>query len=430
MTRSNRRTFLRTSAGTVAAGTLARALSARGADANDRIKMGLIGAGGYGMSDTKAALGVGGVEIVAVCDVDSSHLEQGADAIAKLQNARPKTFKHYEELLDVAGLDAVIIAAPPHWHALPFIAAVEKGLAVYSEKPLAYDIREGRAMVEAATKHPVTVQIGFQRRQSQAMAEAKTFMAEGKVGRIVQVDAQIHYWAGTKDPAPQEPPPELDWELWCGPAPKIPYSPQVGHRNWRLEKTTGHGHLVDWGIHLIDAVRMMLDLAMPRQVTAAGGIYQYEGIITTPDTLTVHFEFDRLPVVWRHRLWGAQEYNPSITNGIFFFGEEATVFAGDRRWEVIPKGKPDKREVHDAPADMGGLHMADFLAAVRSGSQPSCRIEDAFRSTGTVQLGMIAYETASTVRWHEESEEILDNPAAAKLLKRDYRPPYQHPYQG
>jgi predicted dehydrogenase len=428
MARSNRREFLGTAA--AAAGTLALARPARAAAAGDPIRMGLIGAGGYGMSDAKAALKVGGVRMVAISDVDASHLETSADAIDKLQGSRPKTYKHYQEMLDAGGLDAVIIATPPHWHALPFLAALDKGLAIYCEKPLAYDIREGRAMVDAAARHGNIVQLGFQRRQSQAMAEAKKFMAEGKAGKIVQVDARIHYRAGTKDPTPQDPPPELDWDLWCGPGPRIPYSPQVGHHSWRLEKTSGHGHLVDWGIHLVDAVRMMLDLKMPKQITAAGGLYQYKGIITTPDTLTVHFEFDRLPLVWRHRLWGAQEYNPEVNNGIFFFGEEATVFATDRRWEVIPVGKPDKREVHEVDTDMGTLHMADFLAAVRGGGKPSCLIDDAFRSTATVELAMIAYETASTVRWDEATEQILDNPAAAGLLKREYRAPYQHPYRG
>ncbi len=209
-----------------------------------------------------------------------------------------------------------------------FIAALKKGLDVYCEKPLAYDIREGRAMVKAAAASDSVVQIGFQRRQNQALNEAKKFIAEGGAGKIVQVDAQIHYRAGTKDNTPQDPPPELDWDLWCGPGPKILYSPQVSHKSWRLEKTSGHGHLVDWGIHLIDATRMMLGLSMPKEIVAAGGLYQYAGKITTPDTLTVHFEFDRCPVVWRHRLWGATEYTPELNNGILFYGDEATVFCG------------------------------------------------------------------------------------------------------
>ncbi|MHC4402508.1 MAG: Gfo/Idh/MocA family protein [Planctomycetota bacterium] len=426
MTKSTRRTFL----GAAAAGTTVLAQRVYAAAEKRRLKMGIIGVGWYGMVDAKAALKVGGVDVVAICDVDSEHLDKNAAELEKLQGTRPKTFKLYQELLDVPGLDCVVIATPPHWHALPFIAAMEKGLDVYCEKPLAYDVREGRAMVDAAKKHGRVVQIGFQRRQSKALQEAKAFIDAGEAGKIVQVDAQIHYAAGTKDPTPQDPPPSLDWDLWCGPGPKIPYSPQVGHFNWRLEKTSGHGHLVDWGIHLIDATRMMLGLSTPKRIIAAGGLYQYQGKITTPDTLTVHFEFDSAPVVWRHRLWGAQEYSPEVNNGIFFFGEKATLFASDRKWTVIPKGKAAQREEHEVKSDIGPDHMADFLEAVRTRRQPACTIEDGFRSTATVQLGMIAYESASTVDWDEAAGQIVNNPAAAKLLKREYREPWKHPYAG
>ena len=424
--RTNRRTFL----GTAAAGSLALGRAARGADESRTLNIGVVGVGWYGMVDAKAALKVGGAKIAAVCDVDSKHLSAAADEIEKLQGTRPKTFKLYQELIDSKGLDALIIGAPPQWHALIFIAALKKGLDVYCEKPLAYDVREGWAMVQAAAQSDSVVQIGFQRRQNQALDEAKKFIAGGGAGKIVQVDAQIHYRAGTKDNTPQDPPPELDWDLWCGPGPKIPYSPQVAHKSWRLEKTTGHGHLVDWGIHLIDATRMMLGLSMPREITAAGGLYHYAGKITTPDTLTVHFEFDRCPVVWRHRLWGATEYMPEVNNGIFFYGDEATVFATDSRWIVIPKGRDAKHDVHEVKTDAGTLHMADFLDCARTRRKPICQIDDAYRSTATVQLAMIAQETGSVVRWDESTQKIIDNPAAAKLLKRDYRNPWKHPYDG
>ena len=428
MFQGNRRRFLGAAA---AAGTLAVSRAVHGqTPASDRVlKLAVIGMGGYGMADTKAALKVGGVEIVAICDVDSAHLDATAAEIDKLQGRRPATFKLYEELLDKAEVDAAIIATPPQWHALQAIACVERGLDVYCEKPLAYDVREGRAMIQAVRKSGRTVQIGFQRRQSAAFQQVAEFILAGKAGKIVQVDTQIHYRAGTPDATPQDPPPSLDWDLWCGPGPKIPYSPAVGHRSWRLEKTSGHGHLVDWGIHNIDSVRMILGLATPKQITAAGGLYQYAGKITTPDTLTVHFEFEQVPVVWRHRLWGATEYDAAVSNGIFFYGEEATIFASDRKWVVIPRNASDKREEFDAPADLGTLHMENFLNAVRTGSPLACPIEDGFRSTATVQLGMIAYESNSVVQWDEANEQIPGNPAAAALLKRDYRAPYVHPDQ-
>ncbi len=424
----NRRDFLgAATAGTlVAGGLLPRSAAAESA----KLKFGLIGCGSYGMSDVRAAFKVGGVEVIALCDVDSQHLVEAATSIEKTQGSRPRTFKHYQELLATPGLNAVIIATPPHWHALPFLAAVEKNLDIYCEKPLAYDIREAQAMVAAAKKKDIVVQIGFQRRQSPALRQVHDYLQQGSLGRIVQVDAQIHYLAGLRDTTPQDPPASLDWDLWCGPAPKIPYSPQVGHFAWRLEKTTGHGHLVDWGIHLIDATRWILGLTTPRSVQAAGGLYHYKDKITTPDVLTVHFDFDACPVVWRHRIWGAQEYTPEVSNGIFFYGEKGTVFVTDDRWVVIPKDKSKQREEHKAAADLGTAHMAEFLNAVRSRKPAGCTIEDAFRSTATVKLAMIAYDVGAKVAWDEESRQIIDNPKAAALLKRPYRAPWKHPYEG
>ncbi|MCX7047146.1 MAG: Gfo/Idh/MocA family oxidoreductase [Candidatus Sumerlaeota bacterium] len=300
MSQWNRRKFI--AAAAAASGAAAASLSTSpnasaqpasspaAADAK-KIRMGLIGCGWYGMVDAKAALKAGGVEIVSLCDVDSEHLSKSADEIAKLQGKKPATHKLYDDLLKASDIDAVIIGTPPHWHALPFIAALEKGLDIYCEKPLAYDIREGRAMVEAAKRAPKQiVQIGFQRRQAAGFKGAREYIQSGAPGRIIQVEAQINYKATIGDCKPQDPPATLDWDLWCGPAPKIPYSPQVGHKSWRLEKTIGHGHLVDWGIHVIDAVRWILGEGAPKAVHAAGGIYCFANQITTPDALTVWFE--------------------------------------------------------------------------------------------------------------------------------------------
>jgi len=403
MEKMNRRKFI----GTTVAGTVAMTTMLRGASNTEKpkLKTGLIGCGWYGMVDVKAAFKVGGVEIVALCDIDSEHLNKSADEIEKIQGSRPGT-------------------------ALMFIAALEKGLDVYCEKPLAYDINEGKAMVAAAKKHGRIVQIGFQRRQSKAIQQARQYIQQDNIGRIIQTEVQIHYTAGMRDTTPQEPPASLDWDSWCGPATKLPYCPQIGHFAWRLEKEYGHGHLVDWGIHLIDAARWILGLTMPRSVQAAGGIYYFKDKITTPDILTVHFDFDACPVIWRHRIWGAQEYRPEVSNGIFFYGEKGTVFVTDRKWIIIPKGKDKQQTVNEVPTDMATEHMAEFLQAVQNRKQPLCTTEEGYYSTTTVKLAMIAYDVESKITWNQESQTITGNPEAAKLLQRKYRKPWKHPYNG
>ncbi len=166
---------------------------------NAKLKIGVIGCGWYGMVIAKAALSVGGVEVVSVCDVDMEHLINSASEIEKLQGSRPRTYKDYREMVEHPGLQAVLIGSPPHWHALHFIAACEKGLDIYCEKPLAYDVEEGLAMISAVEKAGNIVQIGFQRRQSEAFKKAQSLIAGGRAGKIHQIGAQIHYQPNLAD---------------------------------------------------------------------------------------------------------------------------------------------------------------------------------------------------------------------------------------
>lgn len=395
-----------------------------------KLKIGLIGAGWYGMVDTIAAIKAGGVDVIGICDIDSEHLKTSADEIEKLQGTRPREFKFYKELLDIKGLEAVIIGTMPHWHALQFIAACDKNLAVYCEKPLSYDVMEGIAMVNAWKKTGNIVQVGFQRRQSKAFLKAKELIEAGRIGAVHQVMAQIHYNPGPQDTRIQEPPSSLDWEEWCGPAPKLDYRPSIGHKSWRLEKEYGNGHLVDWGIHHIDIIRKIMGEGMPLEFNTSGGILAMQGQITTPDTLTSRMTFASVPVVWQHRLWGNGDVTNEFNNGIFFYGEKGTIFAEDNKVVIFPTGSGAKREDISLPEpQMQDNHVKNFLDAVRlkDKSLISCTPEDAFQSTATVQLAMISYYSGTTVKWDSQKKEIINNPEATKLLRREYRGKLVHP---
>jgi len=395
-----------------------------------KLRIGLIGAGWYGMVITKAALKAGGVEVTGICDVDSEHLNSSADELEKLQSLRPKTFKYYQDLLDMKGLDAVFIGTIPHWHALQFIAACEKGLDIYCEKPLSYDVQEGLAMVRAAKKAGNIVQIGFQRRQSKAFQKAKELIESGKIGTVSQIGAQIHFNPVLKDTTIQDPPASLDWEEWCGPAPKLDYRPNIGHLAWRLEKEYGNGHLVDWGIHHIDIIRKIMDEEMPEEFNTSGGLFVLKDKITTPDTLNSVMSFRKAPIIWQHRLWGTGDINGEFNNGIFFYGDKGTIFAEDAKVVLLTAGKDSQREDINLSADtMQQDHVASFLESVRNKDKNliSCPPEEAFKSTATVQLAMISYYTGSIVKWDQQNNEIIGNPAASALLKREYRDKYKHP---
>lgn len=395
-----------------------------------KIRIGLIGAGWYGMVDALAAIKSGSAEVIGVCDIDSAHLENSAEELTKMQGSKPRRFRAYQELLEMAGLEAVIIGTVPHWHALQFIAACRKGLDIYCEKPLAYDIKEGLAMVAAARKAGNIVQIGFQRRQSEAFKKTRELISEGAIGNLFQVMAQIHYIPGPQDTTIQAPPASLDWEEWCGPAPKLEYRPNIGHKAWRLEKEFGNGHLVDWGIHHIDIIRVILGETMPYEFYATGGINVLKNKITTPDTLSAKFLFRKTPVFWQHRLWGNGDVTREFNNGIFFYGDKATLFAEDSKVVLFSPGTDGKREdIIIKTPEMQNLHVINFLNAVRKRDKSliSCTTEDAFMSTASVQLAMISFNTGKIVKWDTSLNEITDNPEASALLKREYRGKYVHP---
>jgi predicted dehydrogenase len=423
-----RRNFLKvTSMGTAA---LASSFYIPSVHQDRKLKIGLIGAGWYGMVDINAALKVGGVEIIAICDVDTEHLNNSANDLEKLQGKRPETFKYYQDLLEMKGLEAVFIGTMPHWHALQFIAACNKGLDIYCEKPLAYEIREGLAMVNAAKKAGNIVQLGFQRRQSEAFKKTRELIEDGKIGNVHQIVAQIHYNPGPQDNTIQAPPASLDWEEWCGPAPKLEYRPNIGHKAWRLEKEYGNGHLVDWGIHHIDIIRKIMGEGMPTEFYTTGGINEYKDKITTPDTLVANMAFRKAPVLWQHRLWGNGDVTREFNNGIFFYGDKGTLFAEDFKITIFPAGRNAQKEELSIPTPMmQENHVENFLNAVRRKDKNliSCTPEDAFQSTATVQLSMISYYTGSLVKWDQQKNEIVGNPEASKLLSRDYRGKYIHP---
>ncbi|MBK9390975.1 MAG: Gfo/Idh/MocA family oxidoreductase [Bacteroidetes bacterium] len=423
-----RRRFIELS--TVGSAAVASSLYLPGSFQSRKIKIGLIGAGWYGMVDIKAALKIGGVEVIALCDVDSAHLNSSADEVEKLQGKRPKTFKYYQDLLDIKDLEAVFIGTMPHWHALQFIAACQKGLDIYCEKPLAYDIKEGIAMVNAAEKAGNLVQVGFQRRQSNAFSRAKELIESGKIGAVHQVVAQINYIPVLEDTKIQQPPATLDWEEWCGPAPNLDYRPNIGHKAWRLEKEYGNGHLVDWGIHHIDIIRKIMGSGMPAEFYTKGGIYELKDKITTPDTLTSCMTFTEFQLIWQHKLWGTGDVTKEYNNGIFFHGEKGSLFAEDSKVTVFPAGRDAQKEVLSIPTEMmQEKHVENFLNAVKTKNSKliNCTPEDAFQSTATVQLAMISYNTGSSVKWDQKKKEIIGNPEASALLKREYRGKLVHP---
>src|SRR5882724_11297183 len=336
----NRRKFLKLGAAGLALSTFA-GYTAEFADQKKRV--GLIGCGWYGKCDLFRLIQVAPVEVVSLCDVDKRMLAAAAEMVSTRQVSKktPRTYGDYREMLKEKDLDVVLVATPDHWHALPMMAAVEAGADVYVQKPISVDIVEGQAMLAAARKHKRVVQVGTQRRSTPHLVEARdTIIREGKLGKVGLVEVYCYYhMRNSTNPPDATPPPNLDYEMWTGPAPMRPYNQLVHPRTWRAFMEYGNGIMGDMCIHMFDMTRWMLELGWPKRIASTGGIVlQKSAKANIADTQTATFEYDDLKVIWQHRSWGDPP-DPKYPWGATFYGDKGTLKASVMSYDFTPSTK-------------------------------------------------------------------------------------------
>ncbi|MBN1420433.1 MAG: Gfo/Idh/MocA family oxidoreductase [Planctomycetes bacterium] len=443
----NRRDFLRAGAAGLAIPSL-RGLAADLAGGKPK-RVGIIGPGWYGKIDLIRLIQVAPVEVVSMCDVDRKMLDEAADRIGARQASkkRPRTYGDYRKMLAEKDLDIVLIATPDHWHALTMIDAVKAGADVYVQKPISIDIVEGQAMLAAARKYGRVVQVGMQRRSTPHLVDARdAIIREGKLGKIGHVEICCYYHMRSRaNPPDTDPPENLDYEMWVGPAPKRPYCSMVHPGGWRAFTEYSNGIVGDMCIHMFDMVRWMLGLGWPKRVSSAGGILVHkEGKANTSDTQTATFDFGDLTVVWQHRTWGHpvdEKYPWAAT----LYGDKGTLKASVFGYDFIPMGQgqavhkdvtyeykefPEDRteprlERHVSPAIR--RHMLDFLAAIESRGKPVADIEEGYISTTSCILANLSMKLGRTLAWDPAAGKILGDDEANRLLLRPYRSPWNHP---
>jgi predicted dehydrogenase len=291
--KNNRRTFLKSAGvGALAAGASPTAASqSKVAGANDRIRIGLIGCGGMGNADLRDFLLVKNVELVALCDVDKSRIEktQATTASDAGQKAGFVT-QDFRKLIERNDIDAVVVATPDHWHALPTIMACQAGKDVYVEKPLALTVGEGRVMVETARRYDRVVQMGTQQRSAPHYTDAVEHVKSGKLGKVRLVRAWAYLdWKGETPHLPDGPPPDgVDYDMWLGPAPKVPYNRNRFHFTFRWYWPYSGGLMTDWGAHMIDIANWAMGIKAPSTAMSVGGKFAYpKDAMETPDTQQV-----------------------------------------------------------------------------------------------------------------------------------------------
>jgi predicted dehydrogenase len=443
----NRRQFLKTAG---AAGMSLCAFNNYSQEpAGAKKRVGLIGCGWYGKSDLFRLIQVAPVEVVSLCDVDSQMLSEAADLVATRQVSRkkPRTYRDYREMLDEKDLDIVLVGTPDHWHALNMIAALEAGAAVYVQKPISVDVREGEAMLAAARKMNRVVQVGTQRRSTPHLIEARDQIIQaGKLGAIALVEICCYYPMRARDNPPDtNPPANLDYEMWTGPAPMRPYNRLVHPRGWRAFMEYGNGINGDMAVHMFDMTRWMLGLGWPRTIQSAGGILvDKSSKANISDTQSAVFDYGNLQVVWQHCTWGDPP-DPKYPWAATFYGDKGTLKASVFSYDFIPcgQGRPIHRDVtyeleqypgdrtekdiekQCAPATRA--HMRDFLACVQTRGRPVADIEQGYISTASCILANISMQLGRSLAWDREKGEVIGDAAANHLLQRPYRAPWAHP---
>jgi predicted dehydrogenase len=414
--------------------------------ANDKIRLGLIGAGSRGNQLLDSFLKQADIELIAVADVDDRHAGETAERIKKAKGHAPDTARDYRPMLDRKDLDGVIIATPDHWHALPAIQAVLAGKDVYVEKPVAHNIAEGQAMKKAARKTNKIMAVGTQQRSSKHFSKAVEIVRSGKIGKVFWVQTwnyeNISPVGMGKFPD-SEAPSHVDYERWLGPAPQRAFNPNRFHLLFRWFFDYAGGMMSDWGVHLNDIVLWALDAKGPKSVYTTGGILTTDDERDTPDTMQVVYEFPGCILTYSMRKGNGLKFN-GHDYGILFCGTEGSLLLDRGGFEVIPDKvvlpygiklvhgdrplrKIDLKEDKMKGDDGQDCHVRNFLDCVKSRALPTCDIEIAHRSTNTCHLGNIAYRLGRKLEWDAEAECFKNDREADALLGREPRKGYELP---
>ena len=446
-----RRDFMKRAAAVTAATSISMAgvSTDKVLGANDRIRLGVIGMGRQGVDNMQNFM-KHGVEVAGVCDVFEPNLQKGLEKAG----GKAKTYRDFRQLLDDKTIDVVINATPDHWHVLPAVEACKAGKDVYIEKPICVAVDEGRKIVEAARKYKRVVQVGLWQRSNVHFQKAAQLVQDGLLGKITYVRTWNYsniYPEGIGNVPDSDPPAGLDWDMWLGPAPKVPYNWNrfgVGDRwsTFRYFYDYANGWPGDWAVHLMDIVQWAMKVNGPNTITAQGSKFYITDNSDIPDTLQITWEYPHFVATYENRLCNSNSLF-GHGYGIVFYGTEGTMFLDRSGFQVYPEPltESDYREMHRQAGkeevesrgktpemkmqqiDNGVFeHVGNLLECMRTRKLPQTDIEAGYHSTTTCLLGNVALRSKERLEWDVTSQKLTKgSPAAQKLLDREYRAPWK-----
>lgn len=412
----HRRWFLKGSLGAAALASLPTIIPATAFGANERVVTGHIGLGGQGMSNLRPFI----KQAAAICEVDTVRLGKAIAAVEK-EGGKPTGFGDYRKLLERKDIDAVVISTPDHWHTLPALHAMQAGKDVYCEKPLTLTVAEGRKLVEVARAEKRILQTGSQQRSDAKFRLGCELVRNGKIGKLKQVLVGIPGPNHPGEPVPDsDPPKDLDYEMWLGPAPFRPYNSKRVHYNFRFFWDYSGGQMTNWGAHHIDIAQWGLGMDASGPVSV-GGVATFH-----PKKWHDVTETCRITCTYAN---GVEliigQGQKDIPGGTTFIGEDGTVFVNRGVIKTTPE------ELATKPGDLAtklyvsANHHRNFLDCVASRELPICDVEIGHRSATVCHLANHAVRLGRKLTWDPAAEKIIGDDEATKALERPYRKPWK-----
>lgn len=396
--------------------------AATGQNPSELVRVGFIGVGAQGLSNLNALM----KNAVAVCDVDKTRSAAAAARVEKANGGSCKTFGDYRRMLEDKSIDAVCISTPDHWHALPAIHACEAGKDVYCEKPMTLTIREGQVMEKVARRTGRIVQNGSQQRSDPKFRRACELLRSGCLGKIKSVHVGLPgpNYADRAKPLTvpdSEPPAELDYDLWLGPAPWRPYNVNRVHYLFRFFWDFAGGQMTNWGAHHLDITQWALGMDESGPVRIEGSAtWNPEGLIETPQTFEVTYEYANGVKV--------TATSPSRQGGCRFECEKGILRVNRGLLETSPEEllaeapKETSVKLYESPQ-----HHQDWLACIKSRKRPICDVAIGHRSATVCHLGNIAVRSGQKLKWDPAREQFAGDAGLAKWLDKPYRAPWKLP---
>ncbi|NLR62783.1 Gfo/Idh/MocA family oxidoreductase [Chitinophaga varians] len=437
--KASRRDFLKkTTKGTAAImlGSMLPGISAasyaRILGANDRVRVGMMGVNSRGLALANNYARQQNCEVVSVSDVDTRAAAKCIESVFKITQKKPKDVPDFRKALENKNMDALIVAAPDHWHAPAAILAAKAGKHVYLEKPCSHNPHEGELLVKVADKYKSVIQMGNQRRSWPNVEAAIREVHQGTIGRAYfakgwYTNNRESIGRGKEIAVPEW----LNYDLWQGPAPRRALKDNLIHYNWHWFWNWGTGEALNNGTHMIDLMRWGLGVNYPSRVTSAGGRYRYSDDWETPDTQVITLEFpNNTSMTWEGRSCNGRTVEGNSV-GVIFYGEKGsllidgnayTIFDLDNKVvkEVKNQAIIDPRNLMNPAESLDALHIQNFFEGIRNGTKLNADILSGYQSTLLCQLGNISLRSGNALHIDTSNGHILNDAKAQQYWKREY----------